>query len=73
MNACEEINKTKLLELVERDKPKKVRKIPVSGGDTWYSCGQCGRLIAIRSEMAMDLPDKFCWNCGKRIDWGNEI
>lgn len=65
MNACKEINQTKLLELVERDKPAapKNGKCPV--------CEYTQKEI-YNWQGDATLP-RFCWNCGQRLDWGNAI
>lgn len=64
MNACKEINKTKLMNLVERDKPVKMEN------DKCPMCG-CNQKEINNWQGDSTLP-RFCWNCGKRLDWGNE-
>jgi len=50
--------------LVDMDKPIPVREL--IGRKRTYSCGNCGYTLT-------EPQEKFCGNCGSRLDWLNKI
>ena len=52
-----------------KDKPvKAVENVLFDDGNTKFICGSacgcCGKQIS--------EPSSYCWNCGKKIDWGDD-
>lgn len=39
----------------------------------FYYCPMCNRIVGIYDEESgMDFQDKFCRECGQKIDWSEE-
>jgi rubrerythrin len=63
------------IQALERQIPKKPRKTDSYRGVLKrvyaYVCPTCGN-VCLEKYMNERQNTMFCWNCGQKLDWGNE-
>ena len=63
------------IKVLERQIPKKPRKTDSYRGVLKrvyaYVCPTCGN-VCLEKYMNERQNTMFCWNCGQKLDWGNE-
>ena len=62
------IDKERLLELIEKDKPHRPMSISKHGGRSYGMYGRCARCNYI-----VTLADNYCRKCGSYLDWSGEL
>ena len=55
-----------VIELLARDKPKKVRRVKCTAGDSWGECPECEKTLFLYGK---DVEMNFCHYCGQRLIW----
>ena len=70
----EELKQYRTIGTVEECRAAMERQNPIAAiaekedtGTTRYICPTCGRYMGWSTGM---FPDRYCWQCGQKLDWG---